>query len=97
MAKTIRRLDDFSDWLHGLKDRRARAYILVRIDRAEAGNYGDYKPVGEGVFEMRIDQGPGYRVYFVERGKEIVILLAGGTKKTQKKDILRARILAANL
>lgn len=97
MTKTIRRLDEFADWLEGLRDRQARARILMRIDRAEDGNYGDCEPVGEGVSEMRIHYGPGYRVYFVERGKEVVILLAGGTKRTQKKDIVRAKLLAAQV
>ncbi len=97
MAKTIRRLEEFSGWLHGLKDFHARARIVMRIDRAEAGNLGDCEPVGEGVSEMRIHYGPGYRVYFVERESEIIILLAGGTKRTQTKDIKRAKFLATHI
>ncbi|WP_066412293.1 type II toxin-antitoxin system RelE/ParE family toxin [Bordetella ansorpii] len=77
-----------------LKDRRAMHRIQVRIDRAEEGNFGDCEPVGEGVSEMRIHYGPGYRVYFTRRGSEIVILLAGGDKSTQSKDIKTALSLA---
>jgi len=97
MIRTVRRLEEFSDWLYGLKDAHARARIVMRIDRAEAGNLGDCEPVGEGVSEMRIHYGPGYRVYFVERGSEIIILLAGGTKRTQTKDIKRAKLLATQI
>jgi putative addiction module killer protein len=84
----------FDSWFKRLRDRRAAARIQARIDRAEAGNLGDCKPVGEGVSEMRIDVGPGYRVYFVTRGSEIVILLAGGEKGTQARDIAAAKELA---
>jgi putative addiction module killer protein len=80
-----------------LRDRRARARIQARIDRLEVGNPGDVKPVGGGISEMRIDHGPGYRVYFVERGATLVILLAGGDKRTQSRDIATARQLARNL
>jgi putative addiction module killer protein len=80
----------FDDWFSGLRDRQARAKIQARIDRAELGNLGDYKAVGEGVFEMRIFYGSGYRVYFVRRGAEIVILLAGGDKSTQSADIAKS-------
>lgn len=84
----------FLAWLSGLKDDRAVARIVARIRRLELGNIGDAKRVGEGVSEMRIDYGPGYRVYFVRRGKVIVILLCGGDKKTQRKDIATAQRMA---
>lgn len=84
----------FDQWFERLRDRMAAARIQARIDRAETGNLGDCKPVGEGVSEMRIDYGPGYRVYFQQRGAEIVILLVGGAKATQAKDIERAKRLA---
>jgi putative addiction module killer protein len=80
-----------------LRDRKARARIQTRIDRLQLGLLGDVKPVGEGVSELRIDYGPGYRVYFVQRGQELVILLAGGDKSTQDKDIKTALELARNL
>ena len=93
----IRKTDVFVDWLDGLEDIRARARVLVRIERLAAGNPGDVKPVSEGVSELRIDYGPGYRVYFKKRGKELIILLAGGDKSTQSKDIRKALRLAQNL
>ncbi len=93
----IRRTETFAKWLDGLRDIQARSRILVRIERLAAGNPGDVKPVGEGVSELRIAYGPGYRVYFVKRGKEVVILLAGGDKRTQAKDIKTAMRLAQNL
>ena len=92
--KTIRQTEAFARWLVALRDRQARVRIQLRIDRAELGNYGDWKAVGAGVCEMRIDYGPGYRVYFVERGDTVTILLAGGTKKGQAKDIELAKRLA---
>lgn len=82
--------DEFHHWLGSLVDRRAAARILDRIKRASNGNFGDAKAVGSGVSEMRIDYGPGYRVYFFRRGKELVILLCGGDKKSQKADIAKA-------
>ena len=97
MMRIIRKTEVFGKWLDGLKDIRARARVLVRIQRLEEGNPGDVKPVGSGVSEMRINYGPGYRVYFCERGREIVILLAGGTKRTQSTDIKRAIALKGNL
>jgi putative addiction module killer protein len=85
--------DVFHRWLGSLADLRAKARILDRLKRASNGNFGDVKPAGSGVSEMRIDYGPGYRVYFFRRGKELVILLCGGDKKTQKADIAEARRL----
>lgn len=82
--------DIFHRWLGSLADRRAAVRIIDRIKRASNGNFGDAKPVGSGVSEMRIDTGPGYRVYFFRRGKELVILLCGGDKKSQKADIANA-------
>ena len=87
----------FDRWLERLRDRRAAARIQARIDRAASGNLGDCKPVGEGVSEMRIDYGPGYRLYFVQRGGEVIILLVGGGKSTQARDIEVARELARQL
>ncbi len=93
----IRKTDTFAKWIDGLRDIRARAGILVRIERLSLGNPGDAKPVGEGVSEMRIDYGPGYRVYFKKIGQTVVVLLAGGDKRTQAKDIKSALRLAQNL
>lgn len=95
--KVIHTTGIFDEWFASLRDRYGRLRIQARIDRAELGNYGDCAPVGEGVSEMRIHAGPGYRVYFVERGIEIVILLAGGDKSTQAKDIKTAHELARQL
>ena len=81
----------FVEWLQGLGDRQARARIEARLARVAVGNLGDVEPVGEGVLELRIDWGPGYRVYFARTGKVIVLLLFGGDKKTQQKDIQRAK------
>lgn len=85
--------DEFQRWLGSLADRRAMSRIVDRLKRASNGNFGDVKPVGSGVSEMRIDYGPGYRVYFFRRGKELVILLCGGDKKTQKADVAKAQRL----
>ncbi len=93
----IRKTDTFAKWIDGLCDIRARARILVRIERLSLGNPGDVKPVGEGVSEMRLDYGPGYRVYFKKTGQTVVVLLAGGDKRTQAKDIKSALRLAQNL
>jgi len=93
----IRRTRIFSDWLDGLRDRDARARIQIRLDRLALGNPGDVKPVGGGVSELRIAYGPGYRVYFVRRGNMLVILLCGGDKSSQSRDIATARSLAENL
>jgi len=93
----IRKSEAFAKWIDGLQDIRARARILVRIERLAAGNPGDVKPVGEGVSELRIDYGPGYRVYFKKMGQKVIILLAGGDKKSQSKDIKTALRLSHNL
>lgn len=93
----IRKTDIFAKWLDGLQDIRARARILVRIERLSMGNPGDVRPVGEGVSELRIDYGPGYRVYYKKQGHKLIILLAGGDKKSQSKDIKIALRLARNL
>ena len=90
----IRQTVRFSRWLGGLRDARARARILVRIDRLALGNPGDVKPVGEGVSELRISYGPGYRVYFTRRGETLLLLLCGGDKSSQRRDIAEALALA---
>lgn len=90
----VRQTDLFATWLRKLRDEQARARILIRIRRLSLGNFGDVKPVGEGVGELRIDYGPGYRVYFLKVGALIVLLLIGGTKKTQDADIAKAKQLA---
>lgn len=93
----VRKTETFAQWLDGLRDVRARARVQVRIERLAEGNAGDVEPVGEGVSELRIDYGPGYRVYFKKHGREVVILLAGGEKRTQSADIKTALRLARNL
>ena len=90
----VRQTEVFTAWFAGLRDRQARARILTRIRRLSVGNPGDVKPVGSGVSEMRIDYGPGYRLYFVGRGKTVVILLCGGDKRSQARDIACAIELA---
>ncbi|WP_332685537.1 type II toxin-antitoxin system RelE/ParE family toxin [Bosea sp. (in: a-proteobacteria)] len=90
----IRKTDAFASWLAELRDRQARARIIVRIERMQSGNFGDHKAVGESVSEMRISYGPGYRVYFTVRGATIVILLCGGDKSTQRMDVAKAKQLA---
>ena len=87
----------FADWFENLRDRQARSRVDVRIRRLSIGNPGDVEPVGEGVSELRVDYGPGYRVYFVRRGPALVILLAGGDKRTQSRDIRRAIELARSI
>ena len=93
----VRQTEVFSKWLRGLRDRLARVRIQARIDRMQDGNAGDVRPVGEGVSEMRIHFGPGYRVYFTRRGAELVILLAGGDTSSQSDDIRKALTLAREL
>ena len=90
----VRETEPFAEWFSKLRDERARAKILVRIRRLSLGNPGDAQPVGEGVSEMRIHYGPGYRVYFVQRGETLAILLGGGDKGTQERDIRAAIALA---
>jgi putative addiction module killer protein len=87
----------FRNWLDGLADRRASERIAQRIVRLQAGLLGDTKPVGEGVSELRVDHGPGYRVYFVQRRQVLIVLLCGGDKKSQKRDIKRAKTIALEL
>jgi putative addiction module killer protein len=89
--------DEFDAWLVGLKDHVGKAHIALRLDRAARGNFGDCEPVGEGVFEMRIHYGPGYRVYFTRRDSVIYLLLLGGDKSTQKRDIKHAIEMAGSL
>ena len=93
----IRKTEAFAVWLDDLRDIRARARVQVRIERLAAGHAGDVKPVGEGVLELRIDYGPGYRVYFKKRGHDIILLLAGGDKRTHVGDIKAALHLARTL
>ena len=93
----VRQTDAFAAWFANLRNREARARITVRLRRLSLGNLGDVKPVGSGVSEMRIDYGPGYRVYFIRRGDTVVVLLCGGDKRTQDRDIARALALAREL
>jgi len=93
----VRKTEVFVQWLDGLRDIQARARIQARIERLATGNSGDVEPVGAGVSELRIDYGPGYRVYFKRRGRELIILLAGGDKSTQAKDIKAALRYARDL
>ena len=90
----VRQTNTYAQWFAKLRDRQVRARIDVRIRRLSLGNPGDVRPVGEGVSELRIDYGPGYRVYFVQRGQRVVILPAGGDKRTQSQDIETALALA---
>jgi putative addiction module killer protein len=90
----IRQTEHYAEWYLGLRDRMAKARINVRIRRMSLGNFGDVKPVGQGVSELRIDHGPGYRVYFVQRGQIVIVLLVGGDKRTQSQDIEKALELA---
>jgi putative addiction module killer protein len=93
----VRETPEFTRWLVALKDRRAVLHIVRRIGRVAAGNFGDVKSVGGAVAELRIDHGPGYRVYFTRRGSVLVILLCGGDKRTQSRDIEKAAEIAAKL
>ena len=91
----MRETEEFSDWLGALRDVRGKAKILVRIERLAKGNPGDVQPVAEGVSELRINYGPGYRVYYVQRGQRFILLLAGGDKSMQARDITQAKRLNA--
>ena len=93
----VRQTATYSAWFRSLRDRAAKARIDIRIRRLSFGNTGDAKPVGEGISELRVNFGPGYRVYFVQRGNEYVILLAGGDKSSQDIDIRQAKALAREL
>ena len=93
----IRQTKTFVTWFESLRDRQAKARINIRIRRLSMGNPGDVKPVGQGVSELRIDCGPGYRVYFIQRGETLILLLAGGDKRTQKRDIKTALDLSQDL
>lgn len=93
----VRQTDTFATWLAGLSDHKARYRIHTRIDRLRLGNRGDWKSLGQGLFEMRLDHGPGYRVYMTQRGRIVVVLLCGGDKSTQAADISRARRLQTEL
>ena len=95
--REIRKTDLFAEWLDGLPDIQARARVQARIERLALGNPGDVRPVGKGVSELRIHHGPGYRVYFKQRGREVVVLLVGGDKSSQAKDIRTALRLAHDL
>jgi putative addiction module killer protein len=94
---TIRETENFRKWMSGLKDQIALSIINARIRRISAGHFGDSKPVDDGIYELRIDLGPGYRVYFTKREHEIVILLCGGDKSTQSRDIKAAKRIAQNI
>lgn len=93
----VRKTDIFTKWFTKLSDRKARARIQARIDRLEMGNFGDASPVGEGVSELRIFYGPGYRVYFIQQNSTVVILLSGGDKSSQNSDIKKAKEIARQL
>ena len=93
----LRQTETFSRWLSSLKDRQVQARILSRLDRIAMGNFGDVKSVGEGISEIRIDSGPGYRLYFVRRESAVVLLLCGGDKSTQDRDIARSKELVHTL
>ena len=93
----VRQTEKFSGWLHRLRDANAVARIVGRIRRMEMGNPGDTRSVGQGILEMRVDYGPGFRIYYVHRGAHVVILLCGGDKRTQRRDIKRAEKLAETL
>ena len=93
----VRQTEEFSRWFAGLRDATAKARVLTRIRRLSLGNPGDVKPVGAGISELRIDYGPGYRIYFIRSGSEVVVLVCGGDKSMQGEDIRRAKILTQEL
>jgi putative addiction module killer protein len=90
---TVHQTQTFKSWFDGLRDRQAQKHILVRIGRIERGNFGDVKPAGDGISELRINYGPGYRLYLIRRGNEVVLLLCGGDKDSQSRDIRAAKQL----
>jgi len=92
----VEKTEEYRDWLDALKDRAGRARILVRVDRLIQGNPGEHRHLTDGVSEMKIDFGPGYRVYYTQRGTRLLLLLAGGDKSTQRRDISKAKLLAKN-
>jgi putative addiction module killer protein len=93
----IKALPEFTEWLESLPDLKVRSVIVARIERLGRGLMGDVEPIGEGVSELRIHLGAGWRVYFIQRGTDLIVLLAGGSKRTQTRDIKRAKVLAAHL
>lgn len=93
----VRETEQFQAWLDLLSDRRAKLRIVARLRRAEIGNLGDWKSIERGICEMRIEYGPGYRLYFTRRGKVLIIILCGGDKSTQQKDIRRAQRIVGQL
>lgn len=93
----VRQSTAYAEWFAGLRDRQAKVRIDIRIRRLSLGNAGDVKPVGEGISELRVDVGPGYRVYFVQKGNQLIVLLAGGDKASQDRDIRQAKALAREL
>lgn len=94
---TVQLTTSFEGWLDGLRDMKGRVAIARRLERASAGNLGDVKSVGDGVSELRVDVGPGYRVYFVKRGNSVIVVLAGGDKSSQDRDIKAAKKLAKEI
>ena len=94
---TVRQLPEFSAWLSGLKDSLTRTRLARRLEKAQRGNLGDVKPVGDGVWEMREVFGPGWRMYYVQRGKVLIVMLGGGDKSTQQADIAKAVALAQSI
>ncbi len=97
MTYTVKRLDEFSDWLKGLKDALTRQRLNKQLRKAQLGNLGDVEPVGEGVFEMREHFGPGWRMYYIQRGPILIVMLGGGDKSTQQADIAAAIALSKTL
>ena len=94
---TIKQTDEFARWLSGLRDNRAKQKIVTRLQRLKFGHFGDVEPIGGGLSELRIHEGQGYRVYFRQNGQEIILLLCGGNKKTQQRDIRRAHEIMKEL
>ena len=94
---TIKRMDEFDEWLYAIKDGATRLRLGRRMEKAQSGNLGDVKAIGHGIFEMREHFGPGWRMYYVQRGKVLIVMLGGGDKSTQKSDIARAIAIAATL